>query len=68
MTDHITDDFDPDDMLAAEYALGLLTGEDLAQAKTKAATDPDFVRLIFAWEGRLAQMGDLAPGSRRPNR
>jgi len=46
------------DYLAAEYALGILEGEDLVEARGLAASDADFVREVEAWEERLAPMFD----------
>jgi len=57
----MTDDFETDDMLAAEYAIGLLAGEERAAAQNRATTDPAFANRIIEWEARLAQMADLAP-------
>ncbi len=60
MTDEI--EFDDDDMLAAEYALGLLEGEALATARRRAGEDREFAGLVTFWEVRLARMAeDLAP-------
>jgi anti-sigma-K factor RskA len=44
--------------LAGEFALGLLDGEDLAQARTLAASDPSFAAEVAAWSGRLAPLLD----------
>lgn len=61
MTEKETFEHD-DDLIAAEYALGLLTGEELADAKRRLSRDADFVRSVAAWEARLAAMTeDLAP-------
>ncbi len=65
----MTSDETPEDLdiLAAEYALGLATGEDLAQAQRLAATDGDFAAMVTNWEIRLAAMADeLAPEQPRP--
>lgn len=51
-----------DEMLAAEYVLRLLTGDDLAEAERRVMQDRDFARAVTEWEIRLAQMTDeLAP-------
>lgn len=50
-----------DDMLAAELALGLLEGEALATARTRAATDRAFAARVHGWEAQLARMADLPP-------
>ena len=44
--------------LAAEYALGLLDGEELRQAEHLARTDPAFRAEVERWSGRLAPMLD----------
>lgn len=51
-----------DDLLAAELALGLLDGEELAQARLRAARDPAFALLVNGWQERLVAMTDsIAP-------
>ena len=49
----------PDDQrdLAAEYALGVLTGEELVQARERAASDAEFALAVARWRGRLAPLG-----------
>ena len=42
--------------LAAEYALGVLTGDDLRRARELARSDPDFRSEVARWSGRLAPM------------
>ena len=53
--------------LAAEYALGILEGEALVEARGMAASDAGFAREVEAWEERLAplfdEMGEEAPPS-----
>lgn len=46
------------DLIAAEFALGLLTGDDLVEAQRLAATDADFAKSVVEWEIRLAAMTD----------
>ena len=46
------------DQLAAEYALGLLEGEELAQARALASADADFSADVARWSGRLAPLLD----------
>lgn len=43
-----------DEMLAAELALGVLSGAERAAAVARAAREPAFARLVEAWEMRLA--------------
>lgn len=47
-----------DAVLAAEYAVGLLEGEDLLQARGRAAKDGKFRDLVAWWEERLAPLLD----------
>jgi len=50
---------DPDpDMLAAEYALGLLEGTERASAMRRSLTDPDFAREVEWWRHRFTAMFD----------
>lgn len=49
---------DERDGLAAEFALGLLEGEDLALARHLLSTDPGFAASVARWSGRLAPMLD----------
>jgi anti-sigma-K factor RskA len=48
------------DLKAAEYALGLLEGEELLEARGLAASDPEFAGAVEAWSERLAPMLDEA--------
>jgi anti-sigma-K factor RskA len=61
----MTDKRHPDEerqALAAEYALGLLSGEEQARARALATADPDFAREVARWRGRLAPLaGELGP-------
>lgn len=50
---------DPDpDMMAAEYALGLLEGAERAAAMRRLLSDPDFAREVDWWRHRFAAMFD----------
>jgi anti-sigma-K factor RskA len=49
------------DELAAEYALGLLDGEDGDRAEARQASDPAFALAVKAWRERLAPLADEAP-------
>ena len=44
--------------LAAEYALGVLDGEELARARALAAGDREFAGEVANWSGRLAPLLD----------
>ena len=47
-----------DDLLAAELALGLLEGDDLAEARRRERDEPSFGRAVDAWNERLAPLLD----------
>lgn len=58
------DDLPRDDaMLAAEYAIGLLEGEELLAARGRVANDPGFAALVAGWEDRLAPLLDEIGGA-----
>lgn len=57
----MTEEVETDEMLAAEYAIGLLTGEERDAARNRARSDPAFARRVLEWEARLSQMVDLEP-------
>ena len=48
---------DPD-VLAAEYALGVLDGAEHLSAERRFATDPAFAREVEGWQGRLVALMD----------
>ena len=54
--------------LAAEYALGVLDGEDLARARVLLAADPEFGAEVAQWSARFAPLLDeveaVAPPAR----
>ena len=55
----MTDDRNnPDQSLAAEFALGVLAGDDLRRAQELVRTDPAFRLEVARWAGRLAPMLD----------
>lgn len=45
-----------DELLAAEYALGVLAGDERIGASRRAARDRAFARMIEAWEERLSPL------------
>jgi anti-sigma-K factor RskA len=52
------------DGLAAEFALGALSGVELRNAQALAASDAEFARLVAEWEQRLSPLASaLAPVS-----
>ncbi len=51
-----------DELLAAEYALGVLAHEARTAAARRIVREPSFARRVVAWEARLAPWaGDVAP-------
>ena len=48
------DSFSADEMLAAEYALGVLTGTEREAAARRVTRERAFAALVAEWEGRLA--------------
>jgi anti-sigma-K factor RskA len=56
----------PDEILAAEYVLGLLEGEELLAARGRLVREPQFARAVAFWEDRLAalldEIGAAEPG------
>ncbi|WP_073974540.1 anti-sigma factor [Erythrobacter donghaensis] len=52
-----------DPMIAAEWALGLLEGEELLAARGKYATDPAFAWRKEWWDGWFAPLSDAIPGA-----
>lgn len=51
------------DLRAAELALGVLGGDELADAQALEASDPAFAALVAEWRERLAPMLDVAPAT-----
>lgn len=54
----MTDEERPDDILAAEYALSLLEGEELVSVRARIANDPVFAAAVEQWQERLAPLAD----------
>jgi anti-sigma-K factor RskA len=52
-----------DPLIAAEWALGLLEGEELLHARGKAVTDPDFAWRKDWWDNWFAPLTDAVPGA-----
>lgn len=52
----MTDDRSQPDSMAAEYALGLLTGDELRAAVDRVASEPAFAAEVARWRGRLAPL------------
>lgn len=49
------------DHLAAEYALGLLEGEELLRARGREARDPAFAEAVTRWQEHFAPLLDEVP-------
>jgi anti-sigma-K factor RskA len=67
MTDTLDHNSLPEDeLIAAEYALGVLAEADRAAAEARMARDPAFARLVSHWEERLspwaAEISEVGPG------
>jgi anti-sigma-K factor RskA len=56
----------PEELLAAEFALGLLEGEALLEARGRFAREPHFAARVAWWEDRVAplldELGGAEPG------
>ncbi len=52
-----------DPMIAAEWSLGLLEGEELLAARGKYATDPNFAWRKEWWDDWFAPLSDAMPGA-----
>ncbi|HQT76495.1 MAG: hypothetical protein B7Z80_08350 [Rhodospirillales bacterium 20-64-7] len=54
------------DLLAAEYVLGTLEGDEADQAAHLLATDPAFADAVHAWQERLAPLAACVPAVEPP--
>lgn len=54
---------DERDNLAAELALGLLDGDELARARQAYYGDPELREAVARWQGRLAALADEVPSA-----
>ncbi|WP_068305235.1 anti-sigma factor domain-containing protein [Pararhodobacter sp. CCB-MM2] len=50
-----------DEMLAAEYAMGLLEDKEYLAVRARVSRDQGFAAKVAAWEAQLSQMADLDP-------
>lgn len=57
----MTEEFEEDEMLAAEYVMGVLTKAEQDAVHKRASSDPTFASRVWDWEARLSQMADLDP-------
>jgi len=62
----MTDNQRPDDVLAAEYALGLLEGEELLMVRGRIAREPVFAGEVEQWAERLVPMIDAVATAAPP--
>ena len=54
------------DLLAAEYVLGSLEGDERREAERLLAADPAFARSVFAWQQRLTPLATHAAPAAPP--
>lgn len=52
-----------DELVAAEYALGVLSGAERTAAERRLAREPAFARLVSTWEERLAPLAAEVDGA-----
>jgi anti-sigma-K factor RskA len=57
---------DEPDVTTAELALGLLDGDDRAQALRRVLAEPDFAAEVEAWRVRFGQLFDIWPEAAAP--
>ncbi|MCB1405623.1 MAG: anti-sigma factor [Rhodobacteraceae bacterium] len=68
--DGFPDDWTPedhDDLLAAEYVLGVLTGDDWRAMHDRAQIDGGFAARVAGWEARLSGLNDSFPDMPAPD-
>lgn len=58
MTDRPETSFDDDDFMAAEYVLGLATGDDLTAVRERVRHDGAFAQRVAGWQERLVRLTD----------
>jgi anti-sigma-K factor RskA len=56
-------DLTPDELMAAEYVLGLLEPEALLEARGRIASEPEFAAAVEWWESKLAPLLDELGGA-----
>lgn len=66
MSEQGTDGADDADLLAAEYALGVLEGDERLEAERRMLADPGFARATEAWQMRLAGLAQGLPEEPAP--
>lgn len=58
----------PDDLIAAEFVLGVLDVETWLATDARRAADPAFAAIVAGWEHRLADLADAVPSVPAPAR
>jgi anti-sigma-K factor RskA len=66
MTEHDDHTGDDADLLAAEYALGVLEADQRREAEARLQRDPAFAAEVAAWSERLAPMAEATPAVSPP--
>ena len=67
MTDTLIAPEDDDEILAAEYVLGVLDLADRLQAEARIKSDPEFALQVMDWQNRLAGLNDEFAESPAPD-
>lgn len=57
----LEEDLETPEILAGEYVLGTLRGEDRARFEAELARDPSLRHLVAAWERRFAPLAEALP-------
>ncbi|MGH2342177.1 anti-sigma factor [Segnochrobactraceae bacterium EtOH-i3] len=58
----------PDDLLAAEFVLGVLDTDQWTATEARRQADPAFAEIVTDWEQRLADLADAVPSVPPPAR
>lgn len=59
---NVTEDLDTPEILAGEYVLGTLRGEECARFQARLEREPELQRQVAAWERRFAPLAEAVPG------
>ena len=60
---NVTEDLDTPEILAGEYVLGTLRGEEYAQFQARLEREPELQHYVAAWERRFAPLADAIPAA-----
>ena len=66
MADTTDTEMDDPFLLAGEYMLGTLEGEELSEARRMQLSDPDFASVVESWEWKLGAIAEAA-GNYQPS-